>query len=118
MINRIRVQNFRSLVDVTVDLDPLTVLIGRSGTGKTNFVHAIRFLRESLNARNMNWNALGGPHRVMHLDRQSEPLAYDVCFSIAGLGESFQYRLVAKLAGEEVVSESLRLNDKPLFHRE
>jgi predicted ATPase len=118
MINRIRIQNFRSLVDVTVELDPLTVLIGRSGTGKTNFVHAIRFLRDSLNDRNMNSNALGGNHRVMHVDRQSEPLAYDVCFSIAGLGEAFQYRLVAKLAGGEVVSESLTQSDKLLFHRE
>ena len=45
MIKRIRVQNFRSLADVTVDLDPLTILIERSGTGKSNFIDAIRFLR-------------------------------------------------------------------------
>lgn len=38
MITRVRIQNFRSLVDVTVDLEPLTVLIGRSGTGKSNSV--------------------------------------------------------------------------------
>jgi recombinational DNA repair ATPase RecF len=65
MIKRIRIQNFRSLVDVTVDLDSLTVLIGRSGTGKSNFVDAIRFLRNSLDARLMNVNALGGPHRAV-----------------------------------------------------
>ena len=51
MIKQVRIQNFRSLADVTVDLEPLTVLIGRSGTGKSNFVEAIRFLRNGLNAR-------------------------------------------------------------------
>lgn len=117
MIKRIHIQNFRSLVDVTVDLDPLTVLIGRSGTGKSNFAHAIRFLRDSLNARNTNANALGGPHRVMHAEHQKQPLVYDLCFSITGLGESFQYRLAAKPAKGVVVDESLRLSDKLLFHQ-
>ncbi len=70
MINSVRIQNFRSLVDVTIDLDPLTVLIGRSGTGKSNFVQAIRFLRDSLNARKHESAAPGGPHRVMHVDHQ------------------------------------------------
>ena len=45
MLKRIRIKNFRSL-NVTVDLDPVTVLVGKSGTGKTNFVEAIRFLRD------------------------------------------------------------------------
>jgi predicted ATPase len=48
MISRIRIQNFRSLIDVEVNLEPLTVLIGRSGTGKSNFVGAIRALRDVL----------------------------------------------------------------------
>src|SRR3979411_1167903 len=87
MINRIRIQNFRSLVDVTVDLDPLTILIGRSGTGKSNFIEAIRFLRDSLNVRQMNANALGGVHRFLHVDHPDKPLDYNVRFSIAGIGE-------------------------------
>ncbi len=48
MITRIRIQNYRSLVDVDVQLEPLTVLIGRSGTGKSNIVGAIRSLRDVL----------------------------------------------------------------------
>ena len=38
MLKRVHITNFKSLADVVVDLEPLTVLIGRSGTGKTNFV--------------------------------------------------------------------------------
>ena len=40
----IRIQNFKSLRDATVDLSPVTVFIGKSGTGKTNFASAIQFL--------------------------------------------------------------------------
>ena len=52
MIKRIRIQNYRSLIDVDVELGPLTVLIGLSGTGKSNFVRAIRALRDALTNRN------------------------------------------------------------------
>ena len=50
MIHQIRIQNFKSLRDVTVDLSPVTVFVGKSGTGKTNFASAIRFLRDYLAA--------------------------------------------------------------------
>jgi predicted ATPase len=116
MIKRIRIQNFRSLVNVTVDLDPLTVLIGRSGTGKSNFVQAIRLLRDSLNARNFNLDALGGPQRVWHVDHQKEPLDYTIQFSIAGIGESFKYSIRCSPSGQ-ILDESLELGDKPLFHQ-
>jgi AAA15 family ATPase/GTPase len=36
MITRLRVQNFKSIIDVTVDLSAVTVLVGESGTGKSN----------------------------------------------------------------------------------
>ncbi len=48
MIHRFRVQNFKSIIDVTVELSPVTVLVGKSGTGKSNFVQALRFLRDVL----------------------------------------------------------------------
>ena len=48
MIHRFRVQNFKSIVDVDVDLSPVTVLVGKSGTGKSSFVQALRFLRDVL----------------------------------------------------------------------
>jgi predicted ATPase len=117
MINRIRIQNFRSIVDVTVDLEPLTVLIGRSGTGKSNFVEAVRFLRDSLIGRQMNARGLGGVHRALHVDHQHEPLGYKVRFSIVGRGTAFEYALRVNVATSEVLDESLKLDEKPLFHQ-
>ncbi|MGL6195128.1 MAG: AAA family ATPase [Thermoguttaceae bacterium] len=52
MIKRIRIKNYKSL-DVDFELDPITVLIGRSGTGKSNFVNAMRFLRGLLKSNSI-----------------------------------------------------------------
>jgi len=38
---RVRIQNFRSILDMTIRLDDLTVLIGPNGTGKTTALEAI-----------------------------------------------------------------------------
>ncbi len=51
MIHRFRVRNFKSIVDVDVESSPVTVLVGRSGTGKLNFVHAPRVPRDVLIAK-------------------------------------------------------------------
>jgi predicted ATPase len=125
MIKHIRIQNFRSLVDVSVDLDPLTVLIGRSGTGKSNFVHAIRFLRDLLTARSPNygqeWHRLVPPDRgdqtgwgrLLHIDRPNDPLRYDLEFANKDL--AFRYSL-AFHPKKGHFDESLRVGDRFLFH--
>lgn len=48
MITRVQVKNFRSLADVDVTLGPLTVLVGRNGAGKSNFVDVIRFVSDAM----------------------------------------------------------------------
>jgi predicted ATPase len=115
MIKRIRIQNFRSLADVTVDLDPLTVLIGRSGTGKSNFVDSIRFLRDGLNKRSMKANAIGGVERILHVDQQDQPVSYNVEFSIGAIGEPFEYSLRFHLPSGQVLEEYLKLGNRILF---
>jgi predicted ATPase len=117
MIHQIRIQNFRSLVNVTIELEPLTALIGRSGTGKSNFVHAIRYLRDSLSVRNMNFDAIGGSHRVLHVDHSKEPLDYLVRFSIPTVGEEFEYHLRFHPRIPLSLEESLKLGKNYLFHQ-
>lgn len=51
MIQRIRqvsIKNYKSIENDTVALEPFTVLVGRNGTGKSNFVDALAFTQESL----------------------------------------------------------------------
>lgn len=47
-INRVTIRNFRSIEDVTVDLEDLTVLVGPNGSGKSNFVDALHFVSDAL----------------------------------------------------------------------
>lgn len=48
MLKSLRVQHFKSLADVFVEFSPITILVGQNGSGKSNVVDALRFLRDSL----------------------------------------------------------------------
>jgi energy-coupling factor transporter ATP-binding protein EcfA2 len=110
---------FRSLVDVELHLDPVTVLIGRSGTGKSNFVKAVRRLR--------NWLANPGHSGIEDSDLPatlSPPfdVGYELDFETPGVNGLFSYairwRNWKSRQGDTRLSESLRLNGTPLFSRD
>ncbi|SFB15928.1 Predicted ATPase [Flavobacterium swingsii] len=46
MINKIEVENFRSIQHCKVDLSPLTVIVGANSTGKSNLIKAIDFISD------------------------------------------------------------------------
>lgn len=48
MLKRVSIQNFKSLKDVTLDLQKVNLFIGPNNSGKTNFLKALEFLN-SLN---------------------------------------------------------------------
>jgi hypothetical protein len=115
MIHRFRVQNFKSILDVTVDLSPVTVLVGKSGTGKSNFVESLRCLRDILSSRpvNQNWSEL------RPATKPDGPTRFEVEFEIYGIGERFTYELSLGKDGPGNPSseERLTLGDKCLFHQ-
>jgi predicted ATPase len=47
-ITRVRLENYKSIKFCDVRLEPLTVLVGQNGGGKSNFLDALSFLSESL----------------------------------------------------------------------
>lgn len=48
MIKKVWAKNYRSLADAQVYLEPITVLVGRNGSGKSNLVDVLRFIYDSL----------------------------------------------------------------------
>lgn len=77
MIQSIWIKNYRSIADLRVTLEPITVLVGHNGSGKSNFVDVLRFvydaLRLGLDAAVVNrhgmsalrrWSAKGRPYDV------------------------------------------------------
>lgn len=119
MINRITIQNFKSLEHTSVELGEVTVLVGRSGTGKTNFVTAIRYLRDCLyfgqpqHAELQNWQQL------LPATKQKCHMSFAVEFTVKGINETFTYSLTLHEGGPSapVKNESLRLGDKTFFEQ-
>ena len=51
MLDRFRVQDFKSLVDVSVDLSVVNVFIGANGSGKSNLLEAVGILGAATSGR-------------------------------------------------------------------
>jgi len=49
-ITRLVVRNYRSLKEIDVRLHPLTVLVGENGSGKSNLIDVLRFVRDALSS--------------------------------------------------------------------
>ena len=48
-IKRVILKNYKSIAACDVELQPLTFLVGRNGSGKSNFLDALRFVSDALN---------------------------------------------------------------------
>jgi len=114
MIHRIRIQNYKSLRDVTVDLSPVTVLIGKSGTGKTNFISAIRFLRDYLAGHQDELARQQSACKCA--TNPSGTMEFEIEFTVPELADAFHYAITF---GEQVQahpkSESLRYGARVVF---
>lgn len=119
MIHRFRVQNFKSIIDVEVDLADVTVLVGKSGTGKSNFVEAIRTLRDILSSQQQLHELQQKWVQVCPATVPKALTQFEVEFAIAGIPERFTYSLAISQQGPQAHPESeiLRLGDLVLFHQ-
>lgn len=49
LLRRVIIKSYRSIAGCDVALGPLTLLVGRNGSGKSNFLDALRFVADALN---------------------------------------------------------------------
>ncbi|MBD0737117.1 AAA family ATPase [Streptomyces sp. CBMA29] len=75
-ITRVRIENYRSIASCDVRLGPLTVLAGPNASGKSNFLDAVRFVRDAVHTSpERALESRGGLDEVLHRsgpDRQAE----------------------------------------------
>jgi len=117
MIKRIKITDFKSIRDLDLPLDPVTVLVGRSGTGKSNFVQAIRFLRNLLlhpeGAANYEW----GWNRILPVGKTEPKPSFEVTFSIPGSDQDYVYSLAFGRGPRALSVERLQLGSATIFFR-
>lgn len=123
MIKRIRIQNFKSLQDFDLLLSPVTVLIGRGGTGKTNFVDGLRFFRDLLLHGDNAVTARGGWNQILPLNPpETLRLGFECVFEAPGIMGDVIYQLAFTKSPESRVPrfsmERLSLGKHLLFHQE
>ena len=114
MIHRFRVQNFKSIVNVDVDLSPVTVLVGKSGTGKSSFVQALRFLRAMRSCRSKSLSNRGLNYDPWRRREHQRPSMSE--FSVAGIDENFS-RAGDQEAGQGSAPRVARLRSASAFPR-
>jgi hypothetical protein len=78
MLKRISIQGYKSLADVDVELQPLSVLFGPNAAGKSNFLDALQLLSRVVASRNLK-EAFDPPYRGKPLESFS--------FGAAGISE-------------------------------
>lgn len=128
MIKRIRIKDFKSIRDVTVDLSPVTVLVGRSGTGKSNFVAALRFLRNYLLDQRHSVSFEGGWPVIMPAGGSRPETRLEVQFRVPASQDDFCYTIAWGFLGSDdqlpqyggmlpVREEQLQVGSRVLFHR-
>ncbi len=62
MLKRIKIQGYKSLVDLEVNLEPLCVLVGPNASGKSNFLEALQLLSRMTTCQTLE-DAFEPPYR-------------------------------------------------------
>lgn len=66
-IENVSIVNYKSIGDVSVTLRPLTVVVGRNGSGKSNFLDSLHFVAEALlTTLGQAISARGGAKAITH----------------------------------------------------
>ncbi len=82
-LKRVRIRNFKSIKFCDVTLEPLTVLVGRNGSGKSNFVEALAFLRDVIDSGAGDAvREHGGSSRVLSKGASAESLSIEAEFTL------------------------------------
>lgn len=67
LVRRVRIHNFKSIAACDVTLGPLNVLVGRNGSGKSNFLEALQFLATSVGpSLEPTLRKAGGLESILH----------------------------------------------------
>lgn len=114
-IKRLVVKNYRSLGEIDIALQPLTVFVGKNGTGKSNLIDVLRFVRDTLkDGFTEALDKRGGVNaiRCWFADK-SEEIGIDITLQGHDWVADYGFAFASNQQGEgEIKSEHLSLNGR------
>jgi predicted ATPase len=112
-LQRVRIRDYKSIATADVELGQLTVLVGRNGSGKSNFLDALRFvadgLQTSLDHAVKSRGGIDSVRRISAEPSRSFAIALDV--SLPGRQTAvYELEIAARQKGGfQIERESLRI---------
>ncbi|MFD2937939.1 AAA family ATPase [Spirosoma flavum] len=110
MLKRVSIQNFKSLKDVTLDLQKVNLLIGPNNSGKTNFLKALEYLKVNYRAFPqrqdvaLTFNRMGNSTQIFLTDDNEDPVHIDVTYNFYSEESSYKvYNSRVEFSGNGVV---------------
>ena len=110
-LDRIRIAGFKSIRDQTLDLQPLNVLIGANGAGKSNFIEVFRLLHEMVSQNLQLFVARsGGADRLLHFgSKVTEEILVHLQFG----SNAYRCQLVPAVDGALVFADERVIFENP-----
>ncbi|RKU20125.1 chromosome segregation protein SMC [Candidatus Poribacteria bacterium] len=119
-IKRVILKNYKSIAACDVQLQPLTFLVGRNGSGKSNFLDALRLVADALNSSlDHALRARGGINDVRCRSR-GHPTHFSIRFEFVlpdGSSGHYAFRIgTCSQGGYEVQKEQCKLHPDLYYH--
>ncbi len=115
MLTRLFVDNFKSFVNFEYRPDPIQLILGANGSGKSSLLDALLFLRQFVNRGDKADDLRLLSQKTLWLKRPHITFELEARVS----GQNYTYHLQFEASGEpaqaRVVSETVHLNRNPIF---
>ncbi len=95
-LTRVVINNYKSIQHCDVNLGPLTFLVGRNGSGKSNFLDALQFVSDALNnTLEQAMRDRGGFAEIVYRSKSaSHTISIELSFKLSNGGEcKYSFRL-------------------------
>lgn len=117
-IERITIENFKSINKETLELVPLNVFIGANGSGKSNLIGIFHFLSRVIKKELQTYTGqTGGANNILFFGRkQSSSLSIKLEFLIGSGSNGYAFELVPTAQDSFIFSkEIISFHDRPRY---